>query len=571
MTLLSATCDRWLSALQAPDEPVRRRLETYYGSDPEDLRARLALLGRVLAVFRERFGDRPIRVFRSPGRINLRGMHVDTHGGYLNLMTHHRETVVAVAQAGGGASRFANIDPAFEPIVLNSGSVTAPVLDGSLPWSSLIARLDDEDPHGLPRGHWGRYLLGCALRLRYGAPGREVCALDGVVGSDVPRGAALSSSAALCVAAVSAFAACSGVELDAGERILAARDGEWYAGSRCGVSDQAAMVLGGPQELVNLALFVEKPLAGGRDRLEIDTVRRIPFPDDLRILVVDSRTSRSISGSAYVDYTRNRFAYSIALELLRQEMVRAGYDPEWVRGMDRLSRFSPDYHADFTEPRRVYALLARVPERMGFEDLQRRYELPELERVYEGYFGSLDPGLRPVDFEIRGPLLFALAESERARVFGAALAEGRYRDAGRLMTRGHDGDRRVAVDGSPYRFSVDDEAFAACAAADRPLAECPGAYGASSPVLDALVDTALSAGALGACLTGAGIAGAVLALCRAEDEERVAEALKGRMGRPDYATLAGRSEPLSGEEIAGSVVTNRATAPAGELCLFGAG
>ena len=98
-----------------------------------------------------------------------------------------------------------------------------------------------------------------------------------------------------------------------------------------------------------------------------------------------------------------------------------------------------------------------------------------------------------------------------------------------------------------------------------PIERCPGAYGASSPALDALVDAARDAGALGASLTGAGIAGAVLALCRAEDADRVAEAVRDRLAAPDYPERANRDAPLTDAEITEAVVVNHPTASACEI------
>ena len=77
----------------------------------------------------------------------------------------------------------------------------------------------------------------------------------------------------------------------------------------------------------------------------------------------------------------------------------------------------------------------------------------------------------------------------------------------------------------------------------------------------------ISAGALGASLTGAGIAGTVLALCHADDVDRISQAVCDRMTRADYAGLANRTAPLSEAEIAQTVVVNAATAKAGELAL----
>jgi galactokinase len=84
--------------------------------------------------------------------------------------------------------------------------------------------------------------------------------------------------------------------------------------------------------------------------------------------------------------------------------------------------------------------------------------------------------------------------------------------------------------------------------------------------LDFLVDTALEAGALGASLTGAGIAGSVLALCRAGTEDAIAAAVRARMVSPEYGQ-AGRAGRLTQEELARAVCVNTSVAPAGEIAL----
>ena len=139
--------------------------------------------------------------------------------------------------------------------------------------------------------------------------------------------------------------------------------------------------------------------------------------------------------------------------------------------------------------------------------------------------------------------------------------------AGTLMNVGHDGDRRVRRDGTGYRCDVSDAALDKLERDRVPIELCPGAYGASSPVLDALVDAALDGGALGASLTGAGIAGTVLALCRTENVDCVSAAVRARLGEPGYSVLANRDKPLSDAEIAQGVCVNCATARAGELVL----
>jgi len=86
-------------------------------------------------------------------------------------------------------------------------------------------------------------------------------------------------------------------------------------------------------------------------------------------------------------------------------------------------------------------------------------------------------------------------------------------------------------------------------------------------VLDGLVDAALSAGALGASLTGAGIAGSVLALCHAEDVDRIAHAVRGHLATPQYAASSGRQDCPTHAEVDRAVLCNSATGAAGELMM----
>jgi galactokinase len=135
------------------------------------------------------------------------------------------------------------------------------------------------------------------------------------------------------------------------------------------------------------------------------------------------------------------------------------------------------------------------------------------------------------------------------------------------MLLGHAGDRRVQADGSAYVFDTSDSAMERLANASIPIENCPGAYGASTPALDTLVDGAVLAGAYGACLTGAGLAGSVLALCPRAQTDGIAETLREMIASKDYAARAGLFDTLSKKQVEESVVVNRATAGAGEIQL----
>ena len=529
----------WLDFLEGPEASHAVSMHAIYGSDPAVLSERFALHARVVRLFLERFGDRPLRLFRAPARINLRGMHVDTHGGYLNLMTHQRETVLAVSPVSSGPCRVANVDSAFQDIVFDGPAL----LNKGRAWETLLsARASVGDG-------WARYVAGAWLRAHaeHATAPQPVCA---VVGSDIPRGAALSSSHALSLVGFDAYSASLGRSPGALERIAAARDVEWFAGARTGTSDQGTMVLGQRDKLIHAVLHP--------DALDLSRVNAVAFPADLAVLVIDSRTQRNLSGAAALAYNRNRFAYSLGLAVMRQVWMRSREDAP------------PACFADITPATcgglgQLYGLLAATPVEADLDRLREQYDLPGLHDQYARYFAHLPEAERPTHFDLRGPLLFGIAESERARVFRDYLAAGDYVTVGHLMNAGHDGDRVVWAGHDQQGRCPADGQLEELAREGVSVEWLPGRYEASAPPLDALVDVANRAGALGACLTGAGIAGCVLALCRREDVPAVTDALRMHLASPAYARLAGLPAPLDAETATNALVVNQAVAGAGEL------
>ncbi|MBX7255318.1 MAG: hypothetical protein K1Y02_03060, partial [Candidatus Hydrogenedentes bacterium] len=385
-----------LAALTEPAPAVLRALTEVYGSDESLCAERMKLVRRVLQTHIERFGDEPVRLFRSPGRINLRGMHVDTHGGYLNLMTHHREVVVTVASSQDGCVTFSNIDSDFADTVFPLHDENAS-FSGHATWLDYITSSGVENRVATRRGDWSNYVRGAVLRVALQFPRESIEGFHGVVGSDIPSGAALSSSAALCLALISATLSHIGRRVSAEDLIVMAQDAEWYTGSRCGRSDQAAEVLGKRDSVVNVVLT---PFS--------EVIRRASYTklgDDVRILVINSFTKRSISGMQLVDYTRNRFAYSMAMEIARQECERAGVPPARAERLSTLASLSPSQLDDLGGSHFLYALLRRIPEVMSLDDLRERYKLPNLDAAYEQYFGTVSETLLPTSFSFRGPLL----------------------------------------------------------------------------------------------------------------------------------------------------------------------
>ena len=550
MTTDAPRASAWLEALGASDGVDRLGLTEIYG-DAALIEERRQRLCAVLRRYRDAFGDEPVRIFRAPGRINLRGMHVDTHGGWLNLMTHQREVIVIAGASPDGFTHVVNTSEVFTPLDISLDALPAP---GGRDWPAFIASQAVTERITATPGHWRNYIEGAWLRARHAAPESEMGGLRLVVDSNLPQGAALSSSAALCIALLHAWFGWNGIHLDNDALILAAQDAEWYTGSRCGTCDQAAIVLGQPGVIVHASLYPK----------DFSTVgaRTIALPESLRVLVINSFTRRSISGAEKIAYTLNRFAYSMAMEIFQQALREAGHPEATVAACGRLSNITPEALGGLGA---LYSVLRQIPEYSSLAELRSRYVLPDLDREYQRYFGDVPPDMQPREIGLRGPLLFGIAESERARHFAAALESGDYGRAGRLMTIGHEGDRRIDSAGNAIHQRSDDAWLHECSERAMPVEECPGVYGASSAALDMLVDAAINHGALGASLTGAGIAGTVLALCRAADSASIADGVRTCMAGEAYGRIAGLQQPLDPFQLAEVTVSNLACMGAGEI------
>jgi len=194
--------------------------------------------------FRRRFGDgEGMRLFLSPGRVNLLGAHLDYNGGPVMPMAIDRGTFLAVRARADGALRLASTleDETFE------GEL------GDLPDKAL--------------GAWFDYPVGVLASLQRSVP--ELRGADVLVGGNLPIGAGLSSSASICVGTAYALSAISGLEPDLEVCIEAALWGEReFVGVKCGIMDPYAVALTRPGHLLWLdcadASVEHLPLDTGR-------------------------------------------------------------------------------------------------------------------------------------------------------------------------------------------------------------------------------------------------------------------------------------------------------------------
>jgi len=214
---------------------------------------------QVITTFKTQFGGEPTFLARAPGRVNLIGEHTDYNDGFVLPMAIDRAAWIALHPRDDGRVRVYSLD--YE--------------------EKAEFSLD-----GLHKGKgWTEYIKGVANELK--VAGLQVKGWDGILGGDVPKGAGLSSSAALELAAARAFAAVSKFDWNSAQMAQIGQKAEnRWVGVNCGIMDQ--MVSAAAQ--AGHALFLDCR------SLEYE---HVPLPDGVAVVVMDTSTRRGLVDSAY--------------------------------------------------------------------------------------------------------------------------------------------------------------------------------------------------------------------------------------------------------------------------------
>lgn len=545
--MISSNVQHWEAVLSIYDENITDSvlsLATCCGYAESDARALCKLSLVVIRAFKQQFqnlANEPIFLVRCPGRVNLRGMHVDSHGGACN----------AVA-----------IGPGIETLLLvcpthNMKSSTFVLKNVDSEYEELV--IDSEALPSFSRG-WGRYIIGALAAMKeWFGEDTKMSGFTGLIYSTLPKGAGISSSHSLILSFIQGCLLANThlrYRLSPVSLLELARAAEGKAGAVTGLSDQGALMLARVGHIVHACFYQN-------DLTSIHPVY-LPWPRDYFLVVVDSLVRRDLAGAQALNYALPRFAYSIGLGLLKEVMKASGYEERIVERIDRLSRICPEElegHGIRQGTAAIYKLLKAVPEEVTVEELDRRFPTlrPVVEVAEKNYLCKIPLECRPRRLHLRGPLLFGIAECARARKFASLFGSSSahvaqperdngpptevsqsqlvpewLRQAGRLMSVGHLGDSlRV---GDFWRPEVDDPLVDFWGRAEvsdayldmlinrltenpadelAQLEHQPGAFAASLPELDQIQRIMLSAGALGASLTGAGMGGVVVGLAHA--------------------------------------------------------
>jgi len=234
-------------------------------------------LSAVVREFESRFGRKPAVVARAPGRINLIGEHTDYHDGFVFPIAIDRGTWVAadVAQETRIQSAQLGKESRFE------AKKTQP--------SEVIG--------------WASYPAGMAWSLR--EEGIAISEIDALVLSDVPIGSGVSSSAALELAFGLVWTNLSGQNLDRTRLAEVAQRAEnAYVGMPCGIMDQMASAHGKAGQ----AMFLDT---------RSKEIEYAPIPDDLAVVLCDTRASHALKDGQYAIRRRQSFEAARKLEVAK--------------------------------------------------------------------------------------------------------------------------------------------------------------------------------------------------------------------------------------------------------------
>jgi len=227
------------------------------------------------------FGRPPDAVASANGRVNLIGEHTDYNDGYVLPMAVPLATRVAVARRPDAVVRLSSRE-------LDLGQLR-------------------EYPLGSERtqNDWIDYVQGITWVLAQS--GHTLTGFDAAIETDLPLGSGLSSSAALEIAMLRVLRTVYGLDLD---DLTMARLGQRaevdFVGARVGIMDQLSASLGDETH----ALFVDTR------SLEHS---RVPLPDDVEVVVVNSGVSHSnVAG----DYNTRRAECERACALLGVTSLR---------------------------------------------------------------------------------------------------------------------------------------------------------------------------------------------------------------------------------------------------------
>jgi galactokinase len=198
--------------------------------------------------------------------VNLIGEHIDYNDGFVLPMAIDRYVVIAAAPVEGSR----NTSNCYSIALRDSAEI--PLAASSAPTTS----------------GWARYVEG--VIAGFAEQGLEIPAFNAVIGSAVPFGGGLSSSAALEVATATLLEGLTGHAFSSKEKAILCQHAEHrFAGVPCGIMDQFSSVFGITNELMLIDCRTQE-------------VAAVPFDaKDISVLITNSNVKHELNGGEYAE------------------------------------------------------------------------------------------------------------------------------------------------------------------------------------------------------------------------------------------------------------------------------
>ncbi len=334
-------------------------------------------ISSVVELFKQKFHRNPI-VIIAPGRINLIGEHTDYNNGFVMPAAIDKHMVFAIAPSGSERSNIYAMD-----------------FDEGVTFSI----------HDLNPGEtWVNYLMG--VMDGFQRRGAEIHGVDCVFGGNIPAGAGLSSSAALCSGFGFALNQLFKAKFTTLELALIAQYSEHeFAGLMCGIMDMYASLFGEKSSALLLDCRSQK-----HELLPVEL-------GDYSLLLIDTKVKHSLASSAYND---RRASCEEGVKLLHKRYPQIQSLRDVTRTMlhehqDELGEevfIKCLFIVEETDRTQRAAQLLKDRDLKGFGKL-----------MYETHWGlsqAYDVSCEELDF------LVALAEEEKTSVIGSRMMGGGF-------------------------------------------------------------------------------------------------------------------------------------------------
>ena len=241
-------------------------------------------LNKLWKIFNEKFTDTGLvkGAFSAPGRVNLIGEHTDYNEGFVLPMAIGKKIIML------GQSRNDRLVQVYDLVYKTKIKFS---LDNLIP---------------LKKDTWANYLMGVMDEMQ--KAGYPLQGANLIFISNIPKGAGLSSSAALEVVTALTMAKLNLFEIEPVEMAHLCRRAENnFVGVACGIMDQYVSCLGQKK----YALFID---------CRTNDYELIPFKDhNYRIVICDSKVQRGLVNS---EYNKRREECKTATEFFNHKLKR---------------------------------------------------------------------------------------------------------------------------------------------------------------------------------------------------------------------------------------------------------